>query len=281
MTDYLAFDIEGVFNKKSGWEPTEKMKQTESYKNGERPFPPPAAWRIISACSLHLKTIPGAINEWDPVFLDYGPDLSTVPTEGPDQISEEMEYHMVQRISLQMANVIANGGTIVTFNGRGYDIPLLFARCMTFGIDTSGWYTKDFRYRFSDTGHVDLLDVATEYGAAYRNRPNLALLCRLFGLPGKVGIDGSQVEGFYKDGRYKEIRDYCMSDNMETGIVYLRWLVAKGHVTQQQYRTILFKIQDVACVEDENGEKVHPHMCKLFDMSDPNTLFLIRESARQ
>ena len=138
------------------------------------------------------------------------------------------------------------------------------------------WQTKDFRYRFSDTGHVDLLDVATEYGAAYRNRPNLALLCRLFGLPGKHGIEGEQVPDFYAEGRYKEIRDYCMSDNMETGIVYLRWLVSRGMISIPQYQQTLFKIQQVANSIDENGEKIHPHMSKLFEMSDLKTLFLMQ-----
>jgi len=282
MTDYLTLDLESVLNPKARWTPPEKFKYTEAYKNGEKPIPPPPAQRIVSACSVHLKSV--GINNWEPVFIDWGPDLDDLNDDTSDLLDEPREFEMCKRLNDFMNNLIGcQGGTLITFNGRGFDIPLLCTRCMVFGLDISGWYdSKDFRYRFSDAGHLDLLDATSEYGAVYRGRPSLALLCKLAGLPGKVGIDGSMVQAEYDKGNYKEIRDYCMSDNMDTAIVALRWMVLRGRISKKEYTLVVNKILEEACRKDENGEPVHAHTCELLEDSrtDYNALFLLN-SARK
>lgn len=277
MTDYLTLDLESVENPKAGWKVPEKLKETEGYKNGTLiPMPPPSAQRIVSACSIHLKTV--GINDWEPIFIDWGPDLENLSQNKEDLLDESLEYEMCKRLNSFLNNFVSyTGGTVITFNGRGFDIPLFYTRCMVFGLDTSGWYTKDFRYRFSDTVHLDLLDATTEYGAVYKNRPSLSLLCHLFGLPGKVGIDGSQVAAEYQKGNYKEIRDYCMSDNMDTAIVALRWMVSRGLITIKEYTRAVNKIITEACRKDEEGNPIHAHTCEIIedDRTDYNSLFLI------
>ncbi len=47
-------------------------------------------------------------------------------------------------------------------------------------------------------------------------------VCVLLGLPGKLGVDGSLVEGMYEEGRIEEIRDDCELDVLNTYLVYLR-----------------------------------------------------------
>jgi len=273
QSEYLTLDLESVVNPKAQWEPQEWMKKEPKGKV----FAPPSAQRIISACSMKLAPIPGSINEWVPSFVDYGPSPNDIVTDSEDGIPEDLEYDMVKSLNLTLANVITRGGTVITFNGRGFDIPLLYARCMVFGLNTAGWYTKDFRYRFSTTGHLDLLDILTEYGAVYKARPSLATLCHLCGLPGKVGIDGSMVGDHYKKGNHAEIRDYCMSDNLDTGIIFLRWLVSKGALAIAEYQQLVLKIVTEACVKDENEEVVYPLMCQILEKADQNVLYLIRK----
>jgi predicted PolB exonuclease-like 3'-5' exonuclease len=42
-------------------------------------------------------------------------------------------------------------------------------------------------------------------------------LCRVLGLPGKLdGINGGEVAQYYRDGRIREIADYCESDVVNT-----------------------------------------------------------------
>ena len=49
--------------------------------------------------------------------------------------------------------------TLVTFNGRGFDLPVIAARSMKHGQPLNYYYRdRDVRYRFSAEGHLDLLD---------------------------------------------------------------------------------------------------------------------------
>ncbi len=56
---------------------------------------------------------------------------------------------------------------VVTWNGRGFDLPVLALRGLRFGLDF-GWYYRGegYRYRFSEEGHLDLCDVLSDHGAA-------------------------------------------------------------------------------------------------------------------
>ena len=46
-------------------------------------------------------------------------------------------------------------------------------------------------------------------------------LCAAFDLPGKIGVDGSMVEGMFYDNKLSEIRDYCETDVINTYLLYL------------------------------------------------------------
>jgi len=92
----------------------------------------------------------------------------------------------------------------------------------------------DYRYRFSDEGHMDLADVLTDYGAS--RMPSLSALAQLVGMPGKMDVDGSQVESMFAHGRYTEIRDYCLHDVVQTAFVFLRTELLRGRLTPPEYR---------------------------------------------
>ena len=80
----------------------------------------------------------------------------------------------------------------------------------------------DYRYRYSEAGHLDLADMLTDYGAS-RSTGGLDAMARLIGLPGKVGVDGSQVEGLYNAGQLELIKNYCLSDVAQTAFLFLRF----------------------------------------------------------
>ena len=57
------------------------------------------------------------------------------------------------------------------------------------------------------------------------------------GLPGKPdGIDGSEVERYYREGRIKEIADYCETDIVNTYRVWLRYELFRGKLTEMEIR---------------------------------------------
>jgi predicted PolB exonuclease-like 3'-5' exonuclease len=121
--------------------------------------------------------------------------------------------------------------TMVTFNGRRFDLPVLANRMLKHGVQFPAYYAG----RSGDEGHMDLADVLTDYGAS--RMPSLTALAQLVGMPGKMDVDGSKVESMFDHGRYTEIRDYCLHDVVQTTFVFLRTELLRGRLTQDEYRT--------------------------------------------
>src|SRR5438128_1886988 len=98
---------------------------------------------------------------------------------------------------------------LVTFNGRGFDLPLLELSAFRYGISARDYFQRSRKDRYN--GHVDLMDWISNYGAS-RPAGGLNLLSKLLGKPGKMGIAGDQVYAMYQAGKKQEINDYCMCD---------------------------------------------------------------------
>jgi predicted PolB exonuclease-like 3'-5' exonuclease len=123
---------------------------------------------------------------------------------------------------------------VVTWNGRSFDPPVLALRALRAGVDFAWYYRGNgYRYRFSEDGHLDLGDVMADFGAA--RMTSLDGAARLIGLPGKVGVDGSQVEGLYRAGEIDKLRRYCLSDVAQTTFVYLRYKLISGDLARDLY----------------------------------------------
>jgi len=120
--------------------------------------------------------------------------------------------------------------SLVTFNGRGFDLPLLTLAAFRFGVSSPRYFNDPdrfgFRYRFG-TKHLDLLDWLTEYGAC-RMKGGLNLLAKMLGKPGKMETKGDQVAKLHAHGKVEEINDYCLHDVLDTYFVFLRTLVLMG-----------------------------------------------------
>ena len=126
---------------------------------------------------------------------------------------------------------------LVTYNGRSFDLPVLALRALRHGVHF-GWYYRGggYRYRFSEEGHLDLGDVIADFGAA--RMTSLDGAAKLIGLPGKVGVDGSQVEGLFEAGEMGALRRYCLSDVAQTAFVYLRYKLVTGDIDLPTYRKV-------------------------------------------
>jgi predicted PolB exonuclease-like 3'-5' exonuclease len=117
---------------------------------------------------------------------------------------------------------------LVTFNGRGFDLPLLELAAFRWGYSVRDhFYNSRNRY---NGNHLDLFDWLSNYGAC-RLAGGLNLLAKLIGKPGKMEIAGDQVYSMYKEGRLQEINDYCLCDTLDTYFVFLRTRVLLGELT--------------------------------------------------
>lgn len=115
---------------------------------------------------------------------------------------------------------------LITYNGRGFDVPFLMIRSAINGIRP----TKNFlsnRYLSSQqygAVHIDLQDQLTFYGAM-RKTFSLHFWTRAFGIksPKEKGISGEDVKGLYKDGKFLEIARYNLGDLRATKELYDKW----------------------------------------------------------
>lgn len=139
--------------------------------------------------------------------------------------------------------------TLVTFNGRGFDLPVLETRALKFGIPLPRYFgtgagRATYRgSRYSDAYHIDLCDFLSNFGAAYR-RSSLDLLAKLIGLPGKYTIAGEDVEYLYRQGRQKEINQYCMTDVLQTYLLFLRVELLRGKLDKTAYDETIAATRD-------------------------------------
>src|SRR5207247_2170422 len=99
-------------------------------------------------------------------------------------------------------------GTLVTFNGRNFDLPVMELAALRHGCVMPRYFKGGFRYRYSDEAHYDLYEFVTNFGA-YSVRGGFHLLAQLVGLPGKDEVDGAGVQALWEGGRLADIHAYC------------------------------------------------------------------------
>lgn len=134
--------------------------------------------------------------------------------------------------------------TLITFNGRGFDLPVLEARALKHGLSLpryfgSGEGRSTYRgSRYSDAYHIDLCDYLSNFGASFR-RSSLDVLAKLIGLPGKYTIAGEDVEYLYRQGRLKEINQYCVTDVLQTYLLFLRVELLRGRMDRNAYEAAI------------------------------------------
>ncbi|HJO25750.1 MAG: 3'-5' exonuclease [Planctomycetes bacterium] len=129
-------------------------------------------------------------------------------------------YRGSEREILEKFWEIAGGGRrsrLVTYNGRGYDGPIMTIRSAQLGVVPS---RNLLPYRFDISEHCDLMEIFSFHGAS-RSNYSLDYWCRRFDVESPKGsIDGSQVGRAYREGRIDDIGEYCLRDVRATAELY-------------------------------------------------------------
>ena len=126
---------------------------------------------------------------------------------------------------------------LVSWNGSGFDLPVLHYRAMMHGVTAArywDWGDEDRDFKFNNylgryhTRHLDLMDVLAQFQPrAYTGLDTMARLC---GLPGKLGMDGSEVAAAVAGGRLADVRNYCETDVFNTYLLYQRFRLMRGEL---------------------------------------------------
>ena len=149
---------------------------------------------------------------------------------------------------------------MVSWNGGGFDLPVLQYRALRHGIAAPRYWETgdgDQAFRFNNylsryhTRHLDLMDVLSSYQA--RARVSLEGAALLLGLPGKLGMSGAKVWDAYLDGQIGTIRNYCETDVLNTYLIFLRFDLMRGRLLPEEYRG------EVARVREVLAQQAKPH----------------------
>lgn len=156
--------------------------------------------------------------------------------------------------------------TLVSWNGSGFDLPVLHYRAMIHGITAaryweSGQNDQGFRWnnytnRYHER-HTDVMDVLAAFqGRAAAPLDEIATLC---GFPGKMGMSGSKVWDYIRAGEHDRVRDYCETDVLNTYLVYLRFELMRGNIDRTQYNTEQQRVREWLQAADK------PHLEEFLD----------------
>ena len=227
--EYLILDIETIPDVERWKRPELQGVTPDTGIPASTPFPPAWAHRIIVIgclwldASYKLKRL-GVVG--DPTGGDGSPD--------------QRERALLEDFSRFVGRARP---VLVTYNGRSFDLPVIALRALCHGVSI-GWYyrERDVRYRYSEQGHLDLCDWLADHGATRSG--SLDAVARLIGLPGKVGVDGSQVEGLYKAGQLAAIQRYCLADVAQTALLFLRFRLLQGVLRPDQYQEVAGALLD-------------------------------------
>ncbi len=228
----LAFDIETVPDIEGGRrlynlqelsddDVTKAMFNKCRDKTG-REFLPAHLQQVVAVSAVYRNTASNAFKVW------------TLGSEESD------EAEVIQRF---FEGIDKFTPTLVTWNGSGFDLPVLQQRGLIKGVPAARYWDTgedDSQFKWNNylsryhARHIDLMDVL----ASYNNRAFAPLdeIAVLLGLPGKMGMDGSKVCDAYLSGEIKAIRDYCETDALNTYLVYLQWLFVKGSLTSHELK---------------------------------------------
>ena len=144
---------------------------------------------------------------------------------------------------------------LVSWNGSGFDLPVLHYRGLRHGVEASKYWDMgedDREFKWNNyisryhMRHLDLMDLLAMYSP--KNNAPLDAMAKLCGFPGKLGMDGSQVYAQYLAGQTDDIRRYCETDVMNTYLVYCRFQKMRGGLTETEYE------QEIALVKETLGQ---------------------------
>jgi 3'-5' exonuclease len=150
---------------------------------------------------------------------------------------------------------------LVSWNGAGFDLPVLHYRSLLHGITAARYWetgSTDASFRYSNYlsryhwRHMDLMDILS--GFQGRGRASLQDVACLLGLPGKLGMHGSEVWEVFLKGGLKRIRDYCETDVLNTYLIYLRFELLRGNLNAVEHANEIARVRQMLA---ESGAAHH------------------------
>jgi len=215
--------------------------------DGRNDFPRQPFHQVVAIAYGHLIREPGE---------EGGELVIRQLASGGDTNSSEQEllqgfFHLIETRAPQL----------VSFNGRGFDIPVLKQRAMAHGLCCPRWFTQGDKWnnydtRYSPEYHCDLLEVLSDFGASARCL--MDEVAAVFGVPGKLETAGDDVRGMFEAGQIAAIRNYCETDVLTTMLIFLRHQLFSGALSAGAHARAMLGVRNYLEAESED----RPHLAE-------------------
>lgn len=154
--------------------------------------------------------------------------VSLLVVERDAQAKPVFSLHSFTRETLSERGIVAwveralsDSFEVLTFNGRGFDVPVLMARAALAGEYAPTIGRLHMQRRNSAGIHVDLLEAVTAFGAA--PKVSLRQLCSAFSIPCKLTADAGDVASLVAAGAWSGVANYCETDVIATYLASEIW----------------------------------------------------------
>jgi len=114
---------------------------------------------------------------------------------------------------------------LISYNGIGFDLPVLWHNAMRLNIPVSAQMYSDLTKKYDNHYHYDLMQILSGWDRT-RWKP-LDFYLKLFDIGEKSG-EGSEIYGWWQAGEYDKIIEHCKQDVMMTAKLFERltnWIV--------------------------------------------------------
>lgn len=255
--DVIVFDIETVVDadasrrllRQPAFDDVEARDALSDYfldkTDGRNDFARQPFHQVVAISYAHLIREPG----------DEGSELLIRRlASGGDKNNSELEilegfFHLIETRAPQL----------VSFNGRGFDVPVLKYRAMKHGLSCPRWFNQGDKWnnydaRYSQEYHLDLLETLSDHGASARC--SMDEVAAAFDVPGKLDTAGDNVREMYETGQIAAIRDYCETDVCTTLLIFLHQQLFTGALSEGAYARAILGVRNYLEAESES----RPHL---------------------
>lgn len=189
-------------------DPLEILKARLTETDQRTDFLEPMFWRPVALGLVGINTTTGAIR------------------------CESWASRYEQELIVTFHQALARQPLLVTWNGRGFDVPVIQQRALRYGLQLPHLHQTrkidtwlSYRHRYGSL-HCDLAEEVSNYGAT--SRPRLDKFCALLGIPCKQVAAGSEVLSYIQAEDYDTPKRYVLEDAIALARAFLRWRVSQA-----------------------------------------------------
>ena len=217
QTDTLVFDVETIPIEldAAAHEAVEQMAERREVTVQEYCSLSPPLAAVCSISMLRFETSQKAVYYLEEPF--DGATSRSIPDTTVRGFGDE------RSLLGEFFNRSRNTNRFVTFNGRGFDFPLLLNRALAHGISPpSSFLRAAFEYRYRPDAHIDLMEMFTLFGAGSRYPLSAYCIGQGVDSPKHYGSGGDVIKWVSAKDLDSLVR-YSLADVEATSALYANW----------------------------------------------------------